>query len=61
MKGKLTRGLLIGSFFIIVAIAIAIFFQHDIGFVFAGIGTIIIGITFLAYINQDNNIHKDGQ
>lgn len=61
MKGKLTRGLLLGCLFIMIAIAIAVFFQHDIGFIFAGIGTIIIGITFLAYINKDeNNNKKDG-
>lgn len=50
---KVIRGLIIGIVFIIVAILIGIFLQHDIAFIFAGIGTIIIGITILTYINKD--------
>lgn len=51
--GKLIESFTIGVVFILIAILIGILFQHDIGFIFAGIGTIIIGITILAYINKD--------
>ena len=50
---KLKKGLISGISFIIIALLIGIIFLHDIAFIFAGIGTIIIGITFLTYINRD--------
>ncbi len=51
MSDKCKKGLILGIFLIGIAIIIGILFQHDIAFVFAGIGTILIGITFLAWIN----------
>lgn len=48
------RGIIIGAILILIAILIGILFQHDIGFIFAGIGTIIIGITILTYLNKDD-------
>ena len=48
------KGFIIGSILILIAILIGIIFQHDIGFIFAGIGTIIIGITILTYLNKED-------
>lgn len=48
------KGFIIGGILILIAILIGIIFQHDIGFIFAGIGTIIIGITILTYLNKDD-------
>lgn len=45
-------GIIIGATLILIAILIGIIFRHDIAFVFAGTGTIIIGISALAYINR---------
>lgn len=52
-NSKLINGLIIGIVFVIIAISIGIIFQHDIGFIFGGIGTVIIGISILTYINKD--------
>lgn len=52
MKGKLKIGIFLGCILILIAILIGIIFQHDVAFIFGGIGTIFIGITFLAYINR---------
>ena len=49
------KGLLFGIILIIIAILIGIIFRNDIGFIFAGIGVVIIGISILAYINKGNN------
>lgn len=54
-KFNYKTGLIIGFALIIVAILIGIIFQHDIGFLFAGSGTIIIGISILTHINKGNN------
>ena len=54
-KFNFKNGMIIGSILILIAIAIGIIFQHDIGFVFAGIGIVIIGISILTYINKGNN------
>lgn len=54
-KFNFKTGLLIGLILIIIAIIIGIIWQHDIGFVFAGIGIVIIGISTLTYINKGNN------
>lgn len=51
---KTKKGLLLGIILIIIAILIGIIFRHDIAFIFAGIGTIIIGITTLMYLNKDD-------
>jgi uncharacterized membrane protein YkgB len=51
---KTKKGLLLGITLIIIAILIGIIFRHDIAFIFAGIGTIIIGITTLMYLNKDD-------
>ena len=48
------KGFIIGGILILIALLIGIIFQHDIGFIFAGIGTIIIGITILTYLNKDD-------
>ena len=48
------KGLLLGFILIVIAILIGIIFMHDIAFIFAGIGTIIIGITTLMYLNKDD-------
>ncbi len=49
---KFKTGLILGSLLIVIAILIGIIFRHDIAFIFAGIGTSIIGITILAYLNK---------
>ncbi len=48
-------GFIIGFILIIIAILIGIIFEHDIAFVFAGLGTVIIGISILTIINKGNN------
>lgn len=60
MHVKYKRGLAFGVLLILISIAIGILFQNDIGFIFAGIGTVIIGITILMLINQDGK-EKNGQ
>lgn len=59
MKNKLNfrNGMITGFLLIIIAILIGIIFQHDIGFVFAGIGIVIIGISILIKINKGNNLN----
>ncbi len=52
MKDKLKIGIFLGIILILIAILIGIIFEHDVAFIFAGVGTIIIGITFLGYINK---------
>lgn len=54
MKGKITikHGFITGIALIILAIGIGIITRNDIAFVFAGIGTMIIGFTTLIYINK---------
>lgn len=51
---KIKTGFIIGVALIFVAILIGILFRHDVAFIFAGIGTSIIGITILAYLNKDD-------
>lgn len=51
---KIKTGFIIGIALIFVAILIGILFRHDVAFIFAGIGTSIIGITILAYLNKDD-------
>lgn len=53
IDNNLKKSFIVGIGFILIAFLIGIIFQHDISFIFAGIGTIIIGITILAYINKD--------
>lgn len=53
MKNKLKIGLITGVALIVVAILIGIITENDIGFVFAGIGTIIIGFSILLFINKN--------
>lgn len=53
-KFNVKYGIILGSTLIVIAILIGIIFQHDIGFVFAGIGVVIIGISILTYINRGN-------
>lgn len=59
MNDKCKKGLFLGILLIGIAIIIGILFQHDIAFVFAGIGTILIGIVFLAWINGDRKKEKE--
>ena len=47
-------GIIIGITIIIFAIIIGAISGNDIGFLLAGIGTIIMGISILAFINKDN-------
>lgn len=54
LKRNLIIGLIIGLIFIILAIIIGVITENDIGFVFAGIGTIIIGFSILLFINKNN-------
>ena len=49
------KGLILGTTLIILAILIGIIFKHDIAFIFGGVGTIIIGITILMYLNRDDS------
>ena len=49
------KGILTGTILIIIAILIGIIFMSDMGFIFAGIGIVIIGISILTYINKGNN------
>lgn len=48
------KGFLLGAILILIAILIGIIFRHDIAFIFGGIGTIVIGITILMYLNKDD-------
>ncbi len=52
MDNRYKRGYAFGILLILIAIAIGIFFQNDIGFLFGGVGTIIIGITLLMHMNE---------
>lgn len=53
LKKKLRIGLITGVALIVIAILIGIITENDIGFLFAGIGTIIIGISILLFINKN--------
>ena len=55
-KNSFKKGILFGFLLIVIAILIGIIFQHDIGFVFAGIGIVVIGISILIKINKGNNL-----
>ena len=48
-------GIITGITIIIFAIIIGIISGSDIGFLLSGIGTIIMGISILTYINKDND------
>ena len=54
MKGKMTirNGFIIGTCLILIAIVVGLLTGNDIGFVFAGIGVMVIGISTLVYINK---------
>jgi hypothetical protein len=54
MKGKMTikNGFIIGIILILIAIVVGLLTGSDIGFVFAGIGVMVIGFTILIYINK---------
>lgn len=54
-KFKPKVGIIIGIIIIIFAIIIGIISGNDVGFLLAGIGTIIMGISILAFINKDND------
>ena len=54
LKNKLKIGLITGGALIIIAILIGLITENDIGFVFAGFGTVIIGISILLFINKNN-------
>lgn len=47
-------GFIIGCALIIIAILIGIIFEHDIAFIFGGMGVVVCGITALIYINKGN-------
>lgn len=51
---KMLKTITIGLILIILAILIAIFFEPDFSFFLAGVGIIVIGFAFLAYINKTN-------
>ncbi len=55
-KFNFKKGILTGSILVLIAILIGIIFRNDVGFIFAGIGLVIIGISILAYINKGNNL-----
>lgn len=44
----------VGIIIILIGIIIGILFEHDIAFVFGGIGTILIGLSILSYINKND-------
>lgn len=48
-------GFIIGFILIGIAILIGYIFEHDVAFIFAGLGTVIIGISILTIINKGNN------
>lgn len=52
MSDKTKKGLLIGFLFIVISAFVTMAYQHDIAFFFAGLGTIVIGVTILATINK---------
>lgn len=56
LKEKLTvkNGIILGIVLILIGILIGILFLSDIGFIFAGFGTVSIGISILMYINKDD-------
>lgn len=49
---KIMNAIIVGCILITIAIIIGILYQHNIAFVFAGSGIIIIGIAFLSYVNR---------
>ena len=50
----LRNAIIIGCLLIVIAITSGIIFRHDVSFIFAGIGIVIIGLAFLSYINRTN-------
>lgn len=54
IMSKYKKGIICGIIFILISIIIGVIFEHDIAFIFAGIGVIIIGCSILAYINKDD-------
>ena len=61
MKLTFKKGIITGIVLIVIAIIIAaliyynILPENDFGFLFAGFGVIILGITFLIHINTKKN------
>lgn len=51
---KERNAIIIGCLLIVIAITSGIIFRHDVSFIFAGIGIVIIGLAFLSYINRTN-------
>ena len=47
-------GFIVGIVLIVIAILIGLIFQHDIAFVFGGLGIVSIGVATLLYINRGN-------
>ncbi len=47
-------GFIVGIVLIVIAILIGLIFQHDIAFVFGGLGIVSIGVATLLYINKGN-------
>lgn len=54
LKKNFIIGIALGIVLIITAIIVGIITENDIGFVFAGIGTSIIGISILIFINKNH-------
>ena len=54
-KISIKTGFIIGISLIVIAILIGIIFNNDIAFLFAGLGTVIIGVSFLRHINKGND------
>ncbi len=55
MKGFFKYSFIIGCLLNLIAIIIGIIWQHDIAFIFSGIGIIFIGISILVYINKEDD------
>lgn len=52
------NGIVIGCISVLIGIIIGVTLESDIGFVFAGLGTMIIGFSTLTFINKKEKDDK---
>ena len=59
LKWNIKIGIIIGIALIITGIVVGIITENDIGFFFAGMGTSVIGISILVFINNNQKGTKE--
>jgi hypothetical protein len=59
LKWNIKIGIIIGIALIITGIVVGIITENDIGFFFAGMGTSVIGISILVFINNNHKGTKE--